>query len=272
MHEQVEQPVPAALRLHVRRICGYRITGCRPGTHVGMPSADITCVFDLGNGLDLSGLDLPGIRRFPTSFSGLCTGPATIHHDGTQHGIMLYLTATGLHDLFGLPAREIAGSVIDLNALLGRDGAELAERVRSAPGWSGLAVLTQILLDRMPGRPADDLAAQTWQRLQAAGGARSVESLAAESGWSVRHLSGRFTAEFGIGPKAAARLLRFERSVRAVQRCTTLADAAYACGYADQAHLTREWQQLAGMSPSRWLALDEFTSAEPEAALQPVRA
>jgi AraC-like DNA-binding protein len=94
-----------------------------------------------------------------------------------------------------------------------------------------------------------------WHRLQ--GGAASVTALAAEVGWSRRHLAERFRREIGLPPKVAARVLRFERAKAELLRPDTaprLADVAASCGYADQAHLTREWRELAGCTPSQWLA------------------
>lgn len=79
--------------------------------------------------------------------------------------------------------------------------------------------------------------------------------MATEVGWSRRHLTERFRAEYGLAPKVTARVLRFEQAVnRLKQRPTTrLADLAADLGYADQAHLTREWHSIAGCSPRQWM-------------------
>ncbi len=58
-------------------------------------------------------------------------------------------------------------------------------------------------------------------------------------------------------------MTRFHRARRALQRRVQaglppdLADLAAGCGYFDQAHLAREFRELAGCPPSVWLA-DEF--------------
>ena len=64
----------------------------------------------------------------------------------------------------------------------------------------------------------------------------------------------------GLTPKAAARVIRFDRTRRLLQRQAAagtlgpLADVAAECGYYDQAHLAREFSELAGCPPSTWLA------------------
>ena len=99
-----------------------------------------------------------------------------------------------------------------------------------------------------------------WRQLLRTGGTAAVRTLAAETGWSDRHLRARFRAETGLAPKAAARVIRFDRARRALQRRAAtggplgLADLAASCGYFDQAHLDRDFGLIAGCSPTRWLA------------------
>jgi transcriptional regulator GlxA family with amidase domain len=53
-----------------------------------------------------------------------------------------------------------------------------------------------------------------------------------------------------------ARVLRFERATGMLRSTfrPPLAVVAAECGYADQAHMTREWVEFAGNSPTVWLA------------------
>jgi AraC-like DNA-binding protein len=87
-----------------------------------------------------------------------------------------------------------------------------------------------------------------------------VGALATEVGWSRRHLTDQFTAEYGFGPKEMGRVLRFERSKQLFIRPDhpTLATIAAECGYADQSHMAREWRSLAGASPTQWLAAEQL--------------
>ncbi|MDX6689220.1 MAG: hypothetical protein QOG15_677 [Solirubrobacteraceae bacterium] len=83
-----------------------------------------------------------------------------------------------------------------------------------------------------------------WSLPEAAHGDVAVQRLAEGVGWSRRHLASCFKADIGMSPKTAARILRFEQ-VTALLRtgaAASLADAAYDCGYADQAHLNRDFR------------------------------
>ncbi|HEY2637517.1 MAG TPA: AraC family transcriptional regulator, partial [Solirubrobacteraceae bacterium] len=152
---------------------------------------------------------------------------------------------------------ELAGRVVALEDVLGRPGRELVERLADAPDHAARFALLDAVLTRRLSETAPTPApvAGAYGRLAAAHGRVRIGDLAAETGWSRRHLVKRLHDHVGLGPKALARVLRFGQ---VVARCGAeeerLADLAYECGYADQAHLNREFRALAGVSPSRFLA------------------
>lgn len=77
--------------------------------------------------------------------------------------------------------------------------------------------------------------------------------MAAEIGWSRKHLLHRFRAEMGLGPKALTRMPRFHQACRLAREADSeCAQVAATGGYADQAHLAREFIDLAGESPQAW--------------------
>jgi AraC-like DNA-binding protein len=81
--------------------------------------------------------------------------------------------------------------------------------------------------------------------------ARSVEELAEASGWQPRRLQRWFGRFIGVPPRLYLRLLRFEEALAGLKAEGTLADHAAARGYADQAHMAREFRTIAGASASR---------------------
>jgi AraC-like DNA-binding protein len=91
--------------------------------------------------------------------------------------------------------------------------------------------------------------------LELSDGAVPIGELAAELGWSRRHLAVRFREELGMAPKALARLLRFERAVKRLRAGDELADLALDAGYYDQAHFNRDFRAFAGTTPTQYLAV-----------------
>jgi AraC-like DNA-binding protein len=244
---------------------GYRIEGGQPGVHRGLPSRHLTFIVTLGGTVDLA--TLPDPAQPPASFTtlagGLHASPALIRHDGHQHGIQLGLTPLGARVLLGLPAGELASTVVELGTLLGPVASELLQRLRSARTWTDKFLELDSVLARIARQrdgPAPELG-WAWRRLTASHDRVEVATLAREVGWSRRHLGECFRREFGLTPKVAGRVMRFEvahRLLRAPQR-PGLADVAVRAGFYGQAHLHREWRELAGCTPSRWLA-EEFPS------------
>ena len=76
-------------------------------------------------------------------------------------------------------------------------------------------------------------------------------------GLSERQLRRRIEDAVGYPPRMLARVLRFQRFLRAARaagRARHLAVLAADAGYADQAHLTRESRALSGLPPAALLA------------------
>jgi AraC-like DNA-binding protein len=315
-------PVPV-LRPFIERYVGYRQAGVAPGRHRGLPSPYLTVIFTLDDPLVLA--EHPDPRQPPGSYrtlvGGLHTSPALITHPGRQSGIQLLLSPLGARALLGMPAGELVNIDVEGPEVLGSVADRIGERLREAPDWPGrFAVLDQMLASRLAAGPAGpavstEAAAEVglaWRRLMSAGGRCSVSGLADETGWSDRHLRGRFRDETGLTPKAAARVIRFDRARRLLQHRAAagtglppdraaggtgslpdraaagtglpphlaaggtgsqvhraaggtgrpaLADLAADCGYYDQAHLAREFRELAGCPPSAWLA-EEFRNVQ----------
>jgi AraC-like DNA-binding protein len=86
----------------------------------------------------------------------------------------------------------------------------------------------------------------------------AVAELAADLGVSERGLRRRVTAAVGYGPRRLARVFRLRRALEAARTGDDLARAAYAAGYADQAHFTHDCRELAGVPPSALLVADSY--------------
>jgi AraC-like DNA-binding protein len=260
----------AGLRPFIAYYAGYRQAGLGPARHRGLPSPYLTVIFTLDDPMVIA--EHPDPRQpggsYQTLVGGLHTTPALVTHDGRQSGVQLGMSPLGARVLLGLPAGELAS--IDLHGadVLGPLAGQVQDRLREAGSWPDrFAALDELLLARAAA--ADDCGGSegvspevsyAWRRLLRTGGLARVTELAAETGWSERHLRGRFLAEIGLTPKAAARVIRFDRARRLLGRRVgtggrpALASLAAHCGYYDQAHLDREFGSLAGCPPTTWLA------------------
>ncbi|MFE3541662.1 helix-turn-helix domain-containing protein [Nocardia sp. NPDC059177] len=128
-----------------------------------------------------------------------------------------------------LPARVVRPLVGEIDDALDRMAAIEAVAVRLAAG-------------KQPADPAITAVADAL-----AAGA-TVAGTAARAGLSARMLHRRCLRAFGYGPKTLARILRFQRALAAVRAGIPAAETAVVTGFADQAHLSREFRDLAGCS------------------------
>jgi len=88
--------------------------------------------------------------------------------------------------------------------------------------------------------------------LLAGGACASAGALARACAVERRTLERRFAQVVGVSPKQYLRVLRFERATRRITAdpATNLADLAADLGFADQAHMAREFRTHAEMPPS----------------------
>ena len=269
MQEHYAPSPGPSLAPYVSRIAGYRLSGFDPGVHVGMPGTSLTVIVPFDEAIVVAA---PG--GAPTAYgamvSGLYDAPVHIHHDGHQHGLHLELTPDGARALLGVPAGAIAAQMLDLTDLLATVRRTLADEAASAPTWRAKAEVVLSALTRRlaePGQQARPEVAHAWSQIRRRHGCVPVWAVAAEVGWSPRHLGEQFRAEYGVSPKTAARITRFERARLMVGAGVPLAEAAVRCGYADQAHLNRDWQGFVGLSPTRWAVEDQLAFIQDRAAL-----
>lgn len=271
---EAHSAVPAPeLRSLVDSYGGIRYEGFAPGTHLGLPSRHLTVAVSLGTPLTVGVPDRsPDPRPFTALAAGLHTRPATITHDGSQDSISFELTPLGARCLLGVRAADLAGRIVELEDILGYDARELVDRLASAVDWQARFAVLDDFLGRLAGGVdvCEGPVERAWQRIVDSGGKLRVGDLARETGYSRRHLVTRFVGEYGLTPKQALRVIRFERSWQILRRLErrqrlssraerrSLAEVAVGCGYYDQAHLAREWNDMADCPPSAWLASEEL--------------
>jgi AraC-like DNA-binding protein len=141
-----------------------------------------------------------------------------------------------LDRLFG--AGPLAALAEDLAAAISvaRRGLVVQQFLRSAlPPRSGLAAMARAARG-LQARP--DIA---------------IHDMAHHCRLSERHFFRRFSSGIGLGPKHFARLARMELALASWRGGASWAEAAVTGGYADQAHLVRDFKRMTGTPPERLL-------------------
>jgi AraC-like DNA-binding protein len=168
-------------------------------------------------------------------------------------GVRFRVGAAG--SALGVPAGELLDSTVELEDVWGLPALHLAEQLEEArTPDAAVAILTAAVAKRLPApSDLDDLVRAA--ALRAASPRTRVEALGAGLGVGERQLRRRFVDAVGYGPKTLQRVLRFQRFLALAEvGDDDLAALAFAAGYADQAHLTRECRRLAGLPPAALLA------------------
>jgi AraC-like DNA-binding protein len=149
-----------------------------------------------------------------------------------------------------------------LDDLMGSAGRRMFERLAELHRLEEMGGLMDQLL-----RPLDppDIGARVLWQLEAAevSAGSSLDQSISQSGLSVRHFRRLCLERAGVSPKYLSRILRFRK---AAQRIAAVrggaqhslaqpgwAEFAVACGYYDQAHFIREFQEFAGCTPGRFV-------------------
>ncbi|MFD8143933.1 helix-turn-helix domain-containing protein [Streptomyces sp. NPDC059708] len=254
---RVTRPLHPALRPYLRGRVGY--SHLAPAYQVRMvPTGRVILNVSLAepfSQIRRLGTPGPGTGRIGSAVVGMEDRPAwCTHPGGPQEVIRLEFTPLGAYRLLALPMRELTNLVVELDDVLGPEAGPLVERLAAAPDWAArFDLLDAVLLARL-GRgpePAPEVE-QAWRLLTRSAGAVPIARLADEVGWSGSYLVRRFTEQVGLTPKTSARVLRFRRAARLLSRGPVdLAAIAAGCGFYDQAHLTREFRALAGLTPGR---------------------
>ena len=247
-----------ALWPHVRQYQGY-LEPPVAGTleRIEPPHGEVTLIVNLGDHLSVAS---PGDRALglqPVAFlAGVHGFSARTRNQGRSAGIHVRMGAMAAAALMGVPGADIANRTFALEDVLGRGVADLHDDLLATDDWAArfdrMDGFLRARLER--GRPLDRGVQWALDRLVATAGAVPIEALATEIGWSRRHLARRFAAEIGLSPKLQARILRFRRAADLLRAghgaATGLADLAVDCGFFDQAHMTREFRDLSGLTPA----------------------
>ncbi|MFF1614359.1 helix-turn-helix domain-containing protein [Amycolatopsis sp. NPDC058278] len=242
------------------QVLGYR--GCRLGMEVPrrrleLPVDVVTMFLGFGEPLRFRGAGThvmsPATAVSPVA--GPHEGAVISEHSGRLSGIEVSMTSLAAFTLFGLPVDQLANRIVDLTEPCGFSAPVVAGALAALPDWpERFALLDELLLDRLDAGPAwSPQVEHLWQRLRRSRGRLAISALAAEVGWSGRHLESRFRQQLGLPPKRLARILRLQNVLHLLTAGNRpLAQVAVDSGYYDQAHLGTDFKALTSCTPAEF--------------------
>jgi AraC-like DNA-binding protein len=245
------------LRPGVRSYRGFKFALSRPRRRLEVPVAVVTLVLNFDRGLRLTNIanDVGKTRSFTSLVSGLRTSATLGEHDGAVHGIEVNLEPWAAFTLFDIPLRELKNTIVEASDLLDTRVHELTDALAAIPDWPGRFTLLDHVFSLWwaAGPACSPRVVRAWRMLIRAGGTIPIPKLAAAVDWSERQLERRFHEQISQPPKAATRIVRFQRALRMLDAGQPASHTATACGFFDQAHLDREFRAMTGGTISRFL-------------------
>lgn len=193
-----------------------------------------------------------------TLSSSLIVGPHVNRHiimPGRDHlMIKVGFQPGGLYRFLGIPMTELlCQDSFDAVDLLGKEMDEVTDQLREAASFSYMGLIVERFLLKHAGRlkpalPID----RVLSLLIKERGLLRIDQVASHACLSVRQFERVFAQRIGLPPKQYSRLVRFAQGwiMKEQQPDSSWLRIAHECGYFDQMHLIRDFQEFAGVNPS----------------------
>jgi AraC-like DNA-binding protein len=223
-----------------------------------LPSGGAQLLFALHDTPILCLPSSPTARRIEWTRS-LVHGPQGTHYVagpkpcGATVGVAFHPGAAGA--ILGVGMTDLAGDHVTLPTLWGRHGENLHERLMAgATPKEIFRILEQEFSARLQRSLLVHPVVAHALKPRATGAPIRVKDIQRESGYSPRHFIALFRAAVGLTPKHYYRIQRFNSVLQflASGADRDLAQFAVTAGYSDQAHLTRDFREFAGITPTQY--------------------
>jgi AraC-like DNA-binding protein len=250
----------AALAPHVRELWYCDGHQGVHGVQRVLPKGRFELAFSLAEG-PISALTDPmgnGFEIAPSLLMGIRSRFSIIDTAKLRSAMGVVFRPGGVHAFLSIPADAFRDKNVSLDLIWGSMVQTLRDRLRGANDPAKkFQILEVALLSRINQRVQLNAAVRyALQEFARKPEIPSVRELAQEAGLSRRRFAQVFREQIGLTPKLYCRLQRFQNTLEQIASgaCVDLAQIALAAGYCDQAHLTHEFRDFSGLSPSAYLA------------------
>jgi AraC-like DNA-binding protein len=157
--------------------------------------------------------------------------------------------------VLGVPMTELTDRHVTIDELWGSRGRALHQRLLAVADPSAvLRILEQDLIARLQ-RPLliHPAVAGALALHSTAWSSSRVTDIQRQAGYSHKHFIDVFRSAVGLAPKHYLRVKRFTAVLRRLASGSAdLADLAASVGYSDQSHMSREFRDFAGITPTQY--------------------
>lgn len=178
---------------------------------------------------------------------------------GQGQAFGIRLRVGGLRPFLGQPVASLTGRTVSPALLTGCEAAVLESRILTKDGHQTMIEAAEMLLrPSLPQvDPNVDLVCSVVAEIRRAGGRARAETLAKGFGIGLRAMQRLFHDYVGVSPKWVIQRYRLQDAAYLLSSGTGahLAQLADELGYFDQAHLTRDFRRIFGVSPALYLRM-----------------
>ena len=258
MFQQFYEPHPL-LKGFVNNIMIHEITFdvTQPQLNFSIPPLPEHCLFFYVR--DSSDAEDMASNKKETLSSSIIVGPHTNRHIMTaaRNDLMIKVgfQPGGLYRLLGIPMNELlCKDSFDCIDLLGNEVNEVNDKLKHAVYFTEMKTIIENFLLKRTGKLKQTLPIdQVLPMLIKERGLIKIDQLASHACLSVRQFERVFQQRIGLPPKHFSRMVRFSQAWITKEQKPGISwiKIAYECGYFDQMHLIRDFQEFAGVNPSQ---------------------
>lgn len=250
-HQEIESP--ESLRDTIQ--CFWHTSldfGELPSTFEVLPDGYAEIIFLFGTPCSVFAED--GLQLLPSPFiMGLLGQPVVLHAKNRLEVIGIRCYPWTVFDLLGLPSGQ--DSVHIFKHPVAQLQSSLDQYIQEGRIEEALAQVKQYFVNARREVAADSILFKAGAAMRKANGTLPVSQVAAAAHATVRTLERNFKLSSGYTVKEVSGIMRFEqvRNFLWINPDASLASLAQELGYADQAHLSREFKRYTGVTPGAFV-------------------
>ena len=166
-------------------------------------------------------------------------------------------SAWGAYHFFSFPLKEVSNSFVNLQDLWKPRAKEIEARICAEKNtFKRVDRLQEILLNQLwRNSHRDRTLDYSLSLIHQTKGLMSVRDLAMSVGCTERQLRRKFDSRVGLSPKEFSRIVRVRQALQSLRLGPDklLTDISHECGYFDQSHFIRDFEEFTGLTPSEYL-------------------